>query len=100
MALMLAGVEGNNVTQEVPSEITMHFLIPNNHMGSIIGRGGQKIKEIQTTSNVHLKAQEQPLPGSTERQLSATGLPDGLHIAVMEVGHIILNNSERSAGTI
>ncbi|KAI8057920.1 hypothetical protein BDF22DRAFT_739320 [Syncephalis plumigaleata] len=56
MALMLAGVEGNNITQSEPSSVTMRLLIPNSQMGSIIGKGGSKIKEIQNASSIRLNA--------------------------------------------
>ncbi|KAI9597966.1 hypothetical protein BDF19DRAFT_334242, partial [Syncephalis fuscata] len=100
MALMLAGVEGNNITQTEPSSVTMRLLIPNSQMGSIIGKGGSKIKEIQNASGIRLNAQEHPLPGSTERQVNAVGLPDGIKIAVTEVCGIIMNYSDRNQGTM
>lgn len=51
-------------------------------MGSVIGKGGSKIKEIQDASGARLNASEGMLPGSTEVCSSAstdflilTGLP-------------------------
>ena len=41
-------------------------MIPNSRMGSIIGRQGAKIKEIQDASGARLNASEGMLPGSTE----------------------------------
>jgi hypothetical protein len=35
-------------------------------MGSVIGKGGTKIKEIQDASGARLNASEGMLPGSTE----------------------------------
>ena len=35
-------------------------------MGSVIGKGGSKIKEIQEASGARLNASESMLPGSTE----------------------------------
>jgi heterogeneous nuclear rnp K-like protein 2 len=35
-------------------------------MGSVIGKGGSKIKEIQEASGAKLNASEGMLPGSTE----------------------------------
>jgi heterogeneous nuclear rnp K-like protein 2 len=35
-------------------------------MGSVIGKGGSKIKEIQEASGSRLNASEAMLPGSTE----------------------------------
>lgn len=41
-------------------------MIPNSRMGSVIGKGGAKIKEIQDASGARLNASEGMLPGSTE----------------------------------
>jgi poly(rC)-binding protein 2/3/4 len=44
-------------------------MIPNSRMGSVIGKGGSKIKEIQDASGARLNASEGMLPGSTEVEL-------------------------------
>jgi poly(rC)-binding protein 2/3/4 len=46
--------------------VTIKFMIPNSRMGSVIGKGGSKIKEIQDASGARLNASEGMLPGSTE----------------------------------
>ena len=46
--------------------VTIKFIVPNSRMGSVIGKGGVKIKEIQEASGARLNAGEQMLPGSTE----------------------------------
>lgn len=46
--------------------VTIKFIIPNSRMGSVIGKGGAKIKEIQEASGARLNASEGMLPGSTE----------------------------------
>ena len=46
--------------------VTIKFMIPNSRMGSVIGKGGTKIKEIQDASGARLNASEGMLPGSTE----------------------------------
>ncbi len=35
---------------------TIKFMIPNSRMGSVIGKGGSKIKEIQDASGARLNA--------------------------------------------
>lgn len=49
--------------------VTIKFMIPNSRMGSVIGKGGTKIKEIQEASGARLNASETMLPGSTEVRL-------------------------------
>jgi len=46
--------------------VTIKFIIPNSRMGSVIGKAGAKIKEIQEASGARLNASEGMLPGSTE----------------------------------
>lgn len=61
----------NDEPFDVPSvpgsrAVTIKFMIPNSRMGSVIGKGGSKIKEIQDASGARLNASEGMLPGSTE----------------------------------
>ena len=45
---------------------TVRLIVPNSRMGSVIGKSGSKIKEIQEVSGARLFAGEAMLPGSTE----------------------------------
>lgn len=63
-------------------------------MGSVIGKGGAKIKEIQEASGARLNASEGMLPGSTERILSVTGVADAIHIATYYIGNILIQQQE------
>lgn len=61
----------NDEPFDVPSvpgsrAVTIKFIIPNSRMGSVIGKAGAKIKEIQDASGAKLNASEGMLPGSTE----------------------------------
>jgi len=58
-------------------------------MGSVIGKSGSKIKEIQEASGARLQASETMLPGSTERVLSVSGVADAIHIAVYYIGTVL-----------
>jgi poly(rC)-binding protein 2/3/4 len=63
----------NDEPFDVPSvpgsrAVTIKFMIPNSRMGSVIGKQGSKIKEIQDASGARLNASEGMLPGSTEVQ--------------------------------
>ncbi|KAG8928968.1 hypothetical protein FRC03_001560 [Tulasnella sp. 419] len=85
----------NDEPFDVPSvpgsrAVTIKFIIPNSRMGSVIGKGGSKIKEIQDASGARLNASEGMLPGSTERVLSVSGVADAIHIATYYVGNILI----------
>jgi heterogeneous nuclear rnp K-like protein len=86
-------------------------MIPNSRMGSVIGKQGAKIKEIQDASGARLNASEGMLPGSTEvryfiyisckysqiqqRVLSVAGVADAIHIATYYIGDILIQAQER-----
>jgi len=70
-------------------------MIPNSRMGSVIGKQGSKIKEIQDASGARLNASEGMLPGSTERVLSVAGVADAIHIATYYIGNILIEAQER-----
>ncbi|KAF7294799.1 hypothetical protein MIND_01017600 [Mycena indigotica] len=75
--------------------VTIKFMIPNSRMGSVIGKQGSKIKEIQDASGARLNASEGMLPGSTERVLSVAGVADAIHIATYYIGTILIEAQER-----
>lgn len=77
---------------------TWRFVVPNPRMGSVIGKGGTKIKEIQEASGARVQAGENMLTGSTERILTITGVADSVHIAVYYVGLILAENQDRGVG--
>ncbi|KAG0056508.1 hypothetical protein BGZ83_004766 [Gryganskiella cystojenkinii] len=73
----------------------IRLLVSHHRMGSVIGKAGSKIKEIQDASGARLVASEEILPGSTERTITITGVPDAIHIAVYHVGVVLQEHSER-----
>jgi len=69
-------------------------------MGTIIGRQGLKIKQIQDVSGVRMVAQKEMLPQSTERIVEVQGTPQGIEKAVWEIGKCLIDDSERGYGTV
>jgi len=69
-------------------------------MGTIIGRQGLKIKQIQDGSGVRMVAQKEMLPQSTERIVEIQGTPDGIQKAVWEIGKCLVDDQERGYGTV
>ena len=69
-------------------------------MGTIIGRQGLKIKQIQDASGVRMVAQKEMLPQSTERIVEIQGTPDGIQKAVWEIGKCLIDDHERGYGTV
>lgn len=78
----------------------IRVLVSHNLMGSIIGRQGSKIKEIQDTSGVRMVASKEMLPQSTERVVEVQGSPDAIRVAIHEIGKCLMDDWERAHGTV
>jgi heterogeneous nuclear rnp K-like protein 2 len=77
----------------------LRLLIPHILIGSIIGKGGVRIREIQEASGARLNASESCLPLSTERSLVVLGVADAVHIAAYYVGSTLVEQlTERFGG--
>jgi len=59
--------------------------VPNSQVGSIIGKAGAKIKEMQELTGARVSVSESVLPASTERALSLSGTAEAVHKAVFDV---------------
>ncbi|KAJ3110035.1 RNA binding protein, heterogenous nuclear RNP-K like protein [Phlyctochytrium bullatum] len=79
---------------------TIRLLVSHQLMGSIIGKAGAKIKDIQEESGAKLVISKEMLPQSTERIIEVFGLVESIKIAVYNISECILNDIERGAGTI
>jgi len=94
----------NNEPLESPSTpqsktYPLRLLIPHILIGSIIGKGGVRIREIQEASGARLNASESCLPLSTERSLVVLGVADAVHIATYYVGSTLVEQlTERFGG--
>ncbi|KAB8343253.1 hypothetical protein FH972_022842 [Carpinus fangiana] len=90
----MGGVMTTNGTHPI------RLLISHNQMGTVIGRQGLKIKQIQDGSGVRMVAQKEMLPQSTERIVEVTGTPDGLQKAIWEIGKCLIDDEQRGYGTV
>lgn len=94
----------NNEPLDAPSDAQsktypLRLLIPHILIGSIIGKGGVRIREIQDASGARLNASDACLPLSTERSLVVLGVADAVHIATYYVGSTLFEQlSERFGG--
>ncbi|MCJ1463814.1 hypothetical protein MMC07_002423 [Pseudocyphellaria aurata] len=94
----------NNEPLESPSTsqsktYPLRLLIPHILIGSIIGKSGVRIREIQEASGARLNASDSCLPLSTERSLVVLGVADAVHIATYYVGQTLVEQlTERFGG--
>ena len=64
-----------------------HLLI-----GSVIGKGGARIRQIQDLSGARMAASKEMLPQSTERIVEVSGLPDAIRLAVGEIAKCLIED--------
>ncbi|ODH44744.1 hypothetical protein ACO22_00734 [Paracoccidioides brasiliensis] len=94
----------NNEPLEAPSTAQsktypLRLLIPHLLIGSIIGKSGVRIREIQEASGARLNASDSCLPLSTERTLIILGVADAVHIATYYVAVTLVEQlTERFGG--
>ncbi|KAJ3120231.1 RNA binding protein, heterogenous nuclear RNP-K like protein [Nowakowskiella sp. JEL0407] len=97
-------LENSIATSTNPSQsqtnTTLRLLVSHQLMGSIIGKAGAKIKEIQESSGAKIVIAKEMLSQSTERVIEVYGLVDSIQIAVHHIGECILNDIDRAVGTI
>ncbi|KXS14353.1 hypothetical protein M427DRAFT_99716 [Gonapodya prolifera JEL478] len=79
---------------------SVRLLIANSRMGSVIGKQGNKIKEIQEESVARITASEEPMPGSTERVVTISGVIDSIHRAVYFIGKVLQDNQDRPGSNV
>lgn len=63
----------SDATNKIP--VTIRLIVPASQCGSIIGKGGQKIKEIRDTTGCAIQVQSEMLPNSSERTVTLSGAP-------------------------
>ncbi|KAK3176087.1 hypothetical protein OEA41_007409 [Lepraria neglecta] len=90
----MGGVISTNGTHPI------RLLISHHQMGTIIGRQGLKIKQIQDASGVRMVAQKEMLPQSTERIVEVQGTPEGIQKATWEIGKCLVDDWQRGTGTV
>lgn len=75
---------------------TVRLLIPHQRMGSILGKGGARIKAIQAKYGVRIVASKHRLPYSSERIVEIQGEPQALETAVYTVVQCLLEEKDKS----
>lgn len=80
--------------------ITLRFVVPASQCGSIIGKGGAKIKEIRETTGASVQVASEMLPSSTERAVTISGKLDSIQSCFRQICQIMLEQSPAKGETI
>jgi len=78
--------------------ITLRFVVPASQCGSIIGKGGAKIKEIRETTGASVQVASEMLPTSTERAVTISGKLDSIESCFRQICQIMLESPPKGAG--
>ena len=76
------------------------FTVPIRAMGSVIGRGGENVRDLQSRLGVHVQIQRESemLPGQTERSITITGPVDGVAAARAHIMSILDTRRGEASG--
>jgi len=72
--------------------LSLRLVIPASQCGSLIGKGGSKIKEIREVTGCSVQVASDPLPGSTERMVTVTGTRDSVTQCVYHICCVFLES--------
>jgi len=72
--------------------LSLKLVIPASQCGSLIGKGGSKIKEIREVTGCSVQVASDPLPGSTERMVTVSGSKDAVTQCIYHVCCVMLES--------
>ncbi|ERE88061.1 poly(rC)-binding protein 3 [Cricetulus griseus] len=74
--------------------VTLRLVVPASQCGSLIGKGGSKIKEIRESTGAQVQVAGDMLPNSTERAVTISGTPDAIIQCVKQICVVMLELAE------
>ncbi|KAM6977069.1 poly(rC)-binding protein 4-like isoform 2-T2 [Aplochiton taeniatus] len=77
--------------------VTLRLVIPASQCGSLIGKGGAKIKEIRESTGAQIQVAGDLLPNSTERGVTISGSQDSVIQCVKLICTVILESPPKGA---
>ncbi|CAG7837838.1 unnamed protein product [Allacma fusca] len=95
-------VSGGNMPKadNVPKPpITLRLIVPASQCGSLIGKGGSKIREIREVTGASIQVASEMLPNSTERAVTISGMSDAITKCIYHICMIMLESPPKG-GTI
>ncbi|CAO2600642.1 Poly(rC)-binding protein 2 [Lemmus lemmus] len=72
--------------------VTLRLVVPASQCGSLIGKGGCKIKEIRESTGAQVQVAGDMLPNSTERAITIAGIPQSIIECVKQICVVMLES--------
>ncbi|XP_056882878.1 poly(rC)-binding protein 3-like isoform X7 [Takifugu flavidus] len=70
--------------------VTLRLVVPASQCGSLIGKGGSKIKEMRESTGAQVQVAGDMLPNSTERAVTISGTPEAIIQCVKQICVVML----------
>uniref|UniRef100_A0A8C2YBY8 Poly(rC) binding protein 3 n=1 Tax=Coturnix japonica TaxID=93934 RepID=A0A8C2YBY8_COTJA len=87
----------SNSTATSKPPVTLRLVVPASQCGSLIGKGGSKIKEIRESTGAQVQVAGDLLPNSTERAVTVSGTPDAIIQCVKQICVVMLESPPKGA---
>ena len=89
----------NYRSPEYETNLFLRLLIPNSQVGTLIGKGGLRIKSIQEDNDIKMVASKDFLEHSTERLVELQGSEENLKDALLSISKYLLRDYQGTAPT-
>ncbi|XP_074603503.1 poly(rC)-binding protein 3-like isoform X1 [Brevipalpus obovatus] len=83
--------------QSGSSPVTLRLIVPASQCGSLIGKGGAKIKEIREITGATIQVASEMLPNSTERAVTISGNSDSITKCIYQICCVMMESPPKGA---
>ncbi|XP_036425446.1 poly(rC)-binding protein 3-like isoform X7 [Colossoma macropomum] len=92
---IINSMSNSQATSKPP--VTLRLVVPASQCGSLIGKGGSKIKEMRESTGAQVQVAGDMLPNSTERAVTISGTPDAIIQCVKQICVVMLESPPKGA---
>ncbi|KTG41082.1 hypothetical protein cypCar_00001374, partial [Cyprinus carpio] len=85
---IINSMSNSQATSKPP--VTLRLVVPASQCGSLIGKGGSKIKEMRESTGAQVQVAGDMLPNSTERAVTISGAPEAIIQCVKQICVVML----------
>ncbi|KAH9421159.1 Poly(rC)-binding protein 3 [Dermatophagoides pteronyssinus] len=82
----------NGKQNSISMPVTLKLIVPASQCGSLIGKGGSKIKEIREITGASIQVASEMLPNSTERAVTLSGSADSITKSIYQICCVMLES--------
>ncbi|XP_053689336.1 poly(rC)-binding protein 3 isoform X4 [Sabethes cyaneus] len=87
----------DNTNAQGKTQIPIRLIVPASQCGSLIGKGGSKIKEIREITGCSIQVASEMLPNSTERAVTLSGSADSITHCIYHICCVMLESPPKGA---